>query len=220
MKPKKLIVIGGEKAIGIAECINHNRKYYDDHEFEFMGLLNDLEEGNIRGFPVLGKTRDCGDYFHDENIFFSFAIHLIGKNQIGESLFDKLKIPTEKLATVIHRSVVKLDSAKLDPGVTVLAQSYISSVHLEKGVYVSPNCTVCHGSKVGELSYISMGSVVGSMVTLGNSVSVGMGANIIEKSTVGDYAVVAAGAVVIGNVPAECIYGGVPAKFIRKINRS
>ena len=65
-----------------------------------------------------------------------------------------------------------------------------------------------------------MGSVVGSMVTLGDSVSVGMGANIIENSVVGDYAVVAAGAVVNGNVPAESIYGGVPAKFIRKINRA
>ena len=220
MKPKKLIAIGGEKAIGIAECINHNRKYYDDHEFEFMGLLNDLDVSDIRGFPVLGKTSECVNYFQDENIYFSFAIHLIGKNEIGGNLFNILNIPDEKLATVIHRSVVKLDSAKIDPGVTILAQSYISSTHLGKGVYISPNCTVCHGSKIGALSYISMGSVVGSMVTLGDSVSVGMGANIIENSVVGDYAVVAAGAVVNGNVPAESIYGGVPAKFIRKINRA
>ena len=62
-----------------------------------------------------------------------------------------------------------------------------------------------------------MGSVVGSFVKLGRSVSISMGANIIENSVIGDFAVVAAGAVVNGDIPTECIYGGIPAKLIRKI---
>ncbi len=218
MKSKKIIIIGGAKAGGVASCIDHNRKHYNDYEYEVMGILNDFETGSINGYPILGKSRDCARYFDEDNIYFSYAIHVIGKNKLGDELFQELNIPEEKLATVIHKSAIILDGAILDPGVTVLALSYISSAHLKTGVYVSPQSTICHGSEVGPLSYISMGSIIGSVTKIGRSVSVGMGAKIIEKSVVGDFAVVAAGAVVNGYVPDCSIYGGIPAKFMRNID--
>lgn len=51
--------------------------------------------------------------------------------------------------------------------------------------------------------------------TIGNDVWVGFGATILGGVTIGDGAIVAAGAVVTKDVPPYAIVGGVPAKVIR-----
>ena len=51
---------------------------------------------------------------------------------------------------------------------------------------------------------------------IGDEVWVGANAVILRGVTIGNYAVIAAGAVVNKNVPANEIWGGVPAKFIKR----
>jgi acetyltransferase-like isoleucine patch superfamily enzyme len=46
---------------------------------------------------------------------------------------------------------------------------------------------------------------------------IGANATICPGVNIGDGAVIAAGAVVTENVPENTVYGGVPAKFIKKI---
>lgn len=55
-------------------------------------------------------------------------------------------------------------------------------------------------------------------VTIKRNAWIGAAANILPGVTVGENAVVAAGAVVTNNVAANTIVGGVPAKFIKKID--
>lgn len=54
-------------------------------------------------------------------------------------------------------------------------------------------------------------------IVLGRNVWIGSHATILPDVTIGDGAIVAAGAVVTKDVPANTIVGGVPAKVIRKI---
>ena len=55
-------------------------------------------------------------------------------------------------------------------------------------------------------------------ITIGHHCWIGTGAIVLQGVTIGDGAVVAAGAVVTKDVPAFEVWGGVPAKFIRKRN--
>lgn len=50
---------------------------------------------------------------------------------------------------------------------------------------------------------------------VGNDVWIGAGSIVLDGVTIGDGAIIAAGAVVISDVPAYAIVGGVPAKIIR-----
>lgn len=54
-------------------------------------------------------------------------------------------------------------------------------------------------------------------ITLGKNVWVGSNSTILQGVTIGDNSIVAAGAVVTRDVPANVVVGGVPAKIIRSI---
>jgi len=51
---------------------------------------------------------------------------------------------------------------------------------------------------------------------IGNHVDIGAGAKLLGDITIGDYAVIGANAVVIHDVPANCLAVGVPARIIPK----
>ncbi len=55
-------------------------------------------------------------------------------------------------------------------------------------------------------------------IVLGKNVWIGSNATILQGVTIGDNAIVGAGAVVTKDVKANTVVGGVPAKFIKNIN--
>lgn len=54
-------------------------------------------------------------------------------------------------------------------------------------------------------------------IILGENVWIGANATVLPGITIGDNAIIAAGAVVTKNVPTNTIVGGIPAKFIKMI---
>ena len=72
--------------------------------------------------------------------------------------------------------------------------------------------TLTHGLSPAERTHTYPAPIV-----LGKNVWVGSNATILQGVTIGDNAVVAAGAVVTKDVAANTVVGGVPAKFIKPI---
>lgn len=68
----------------------------------------------------------------------------------------------------------------------------------------------------GVFSIISDSSKKTKPVCIGNHVWIGQRAMILKGVSIGDGAIIAAGAVVTRDVPAGCLAAGVPAKVIRK----
>lgn len=59
--------------------------------------------------------------------------------------------------------------------------------------------------------------MIAAPIKIGNKVWIGSNATILPGVTVGDGAIIAAGAVVTKDVDSMSIVAGVPAKFVRKI---
>lgn len=58
----------------------------------------------------------------------------------------------------------------------------------------------------------------GRDIVIGKGVWIGSNSTVLGPCIVGDNAVIAAGAVVVGDVEANCIYAGIPAKKIHKLS--
>ena len=59
--------------------------------------------------------------------------------------------------------------------------------------------------------------LIGDPIRIGNRVWVGANATLLPGITIGDDAVIAAGAVVTRDVPSNVVVGGVPARFIKNV---
>lgn len=90
------------------------------------------------------------------------------------------------------------------------------------GVTLGDGCQIGHNVVFATLNHglepADRGTTYPAPIVLGRNVWVGSNATILQGVTIGDNAVVAAGAVVSREVPANTIVGGVPARIIKRID--
>ncbi len=89
------------------------------------------------------------------------------------------------------------------------------------GVTLGDGCQIGHNVVFATLNHglspDTRRSTWPAPIVLGKGVWVGSNSTILQGVTIGDHAIVAAGAVVTKDVPAGAIVGGVPARFIKWI---
>jgi sugar O-acyltransferase (sialic acid O-acetyltransferase NeuD family) len=216
---KKVIIIGGEGNGGvIASCIEDNRKRFNDLEWEVAGFLNDFEKGKrINGYSVLGGTDEIEKYLN-EDYFFMYAIHMIGRNIKSEEVFNKMKIPMNRFATIIHKTAFVAPNAILEPGVFVMSNCYVGpAAKIGYCTLIMANALIGHNTTVGPLCHFSVGSVTSSYISIGKVSDVTLGAKVLEKVKIGNYAIAGANALITKDIPDYEIHIGSPAKFLKRV---
>ncbi|MEI5840198.1 2,3,4,5-tetrahydropyridine-2,6-dicarboxylate N-acetyltransferase [Lacticaseibacillus rhamnosus] len=134
---------------------------------------------------------------------------------------------------------IKTTNARIEPGAIIRDQVLIGD-----NAVIMMGAIINIGSEIGAGTMIDMGAVLGGRaivgkhchigagtvlagvveppsakpVTIGDHVMTGANAVVLEGVSVGEGAVIAAGAVVINDVPAHTVVAGVPAKVIKKVN--
>lgn len=216
---KKVIIIGGEGNGGvIASCIEDNRRRFNDLEWEVAGFLNDFEKGKtINGYPVLGGTDEI-EKFLNGDYFFMYAIHMIGRNVKSEEVFNTMRIPLDRFATIIHRTAFVADNATLEPGVFIMSNCYIGpAAKIGYCTLVMSNALIGHNTTVGPLCHFSVGSITSSYVTIGKVSDVTLGAKVLEKRSIGNYAIAGANSLITRDIPDFEIHVGSPAAFMKRV---
>ena len=77
------------------------------------------------------------------------------------------------------------------------------------------NCTLGHDDIIGDYNVVNPGVNVSGKVTTGECVDLGTGSKVIQGLSVGQNTTVGAGAVVIKDLPKNCVAVGAPAKPIK-----
>lgn len=139
----------------------------------------------------------------------------------------------------IRKLMEQLTGSTIDETFTMFPPFYTEcgkNIHIGKNVFI--NCC-CHFQDQGGIT-IGDGTLIGSHVVIatinhekdpekrgdnlpapvriGKKVWIGSHATVLPGVTIGDGAIIAAGAVVTKNVPAYTVAAGVPAKVIRSVD--
>lgn len=214
---KPVIIIGGEGNGGVvAACIEDNRTRYGINEYKVYGFITDYVQAGetINGFPVLGTTNDISSFIADESFYFMYAIHPIGRGKIREEIFNKMSIPLERFATIIHATAFVPKTVIVHPGVMIMANSYIgTATEIGHNTLIKASCLIGHNNKIGPLSTFSAGCIVSSYVNIGKCSDVAFGARIMEKIKMGNYSTAGAASLVMKDIGDNEIHVGSPAKF-------
>lgn len=212
---KPVIIIGGSGHGCIIEaCINDNRNRYQDYEWELKGYCNDYDT-EVDGYPVLGKLCDIPRLL-DEGYYFAWGIHLVGRTIKTASVFESIKIPDDRWATIIHKTAFIDSSVVLEPGVFVMYNAYIAPrTHVGKCTMIKANTNIGHDVNIGQVSHIAMGSTIVSCVDIGQYCMVAVASTILAHSKMGDYATLGASSLLNGVIPPKQVFIGSPAKYLK-----
>jgi acetyltransferase-like isoleucine patch superfamily enzyme len=91
----------------------------------------------------------------------------------------------------------------------------LGGITIEDDVQIGPKVNLItenHPVDPAKRKYLDLKSIL-----IKRNAWIGAGATILPGVTIGENSIVAAGAVVNKDVPANCIFGGIPAKFIKAI---
>ena len=121
------------------------------------------------------------------------------------------------LARMLSQWARFLTGVEIHPGATIGRGLFIdhgTGVVIGETTEIGDNCTIYQGVTLG-----GTGKDVGKRhPTLGNNVMVGAGAKVLGPVNIGDNAKIAAGAVVLQDIPENCTAVGIPARIVRKGN--
>lgn len=211
---KDLIIIGasgfGREVAWLAERVNSVKPTWN-----LLGFIDDnkdIQGSVINSYKVLGTTDDVNLF---PNAYFVCAI---GSSSIREKVISKIEAinPEIKFAELIDPSVEKSDLVNIGEGSIICAHNLITTnIEIGKHVIINLDCTVGHDAVLSDFVTLYPSVNVSGTTKIGRCSELGTGAQIIQGKSVGEYAIVGAGAVIIKDIPNKCTAVGAPAKPIK-----
>jgi sugar O-acyltransferase (sialic acid O-acetyltransferase NeuD family) len=207
---RALVIIGtGGNALDVLDVVDAVNR--GGPAWEVSGFLDDAAPAGttVYGLPVLGRIEDsnrCGA---------AEFINVIGSDKsfgIRPTIIDRLALPVERFATLVHPMASVSTRARLGGGVCVNHGVSIGGrAVIGNHVYFGAGCIIGHDAIIEDHAVIAPGAVVSGLTRIGGGSYVGAGAIIKQTKQVGARAVVGMGAVVCTDVPAGATWVGLPA---------
>lgn len=204
-----LVVLGGgEHAVVVAEAATSR-----PDQWELAGYASPAPsvrlERVVPGITWLGEDDAAATGRPDARFVLGFG----GGIRPGDRSVVVQRCDGVAWARVIHATAWIAPSAVVEDGAFINAGAVIQSgAHVGPHAVVNSAAIVEHDVAVGAYAHLAPGAVVGGGSRIGAGAFVGLGARIRDHVTIGDGAVVAMGAVVVGDVAAGARVAGVPAR--------
>jgi len=214
---KNILIFGagdqGKEVAYYLERINQEAQRYN-----ILGFLDDNEEIHgkvIYNHKILGGL----EWLDKKELTNVSCIIALGDPQTKQKIEKKLTNFNLQFESIIDPSAI-VDQKTLDlgkgaiiaPGVIILPD-----VKIGDHVLVNYNTVIGHDCKIGRFSTLAPNVTLAGKVSIQKGAYIGLGSNIIQGLSVGEWTIIGAGATVIRDLPPKVVAVGTPAKPVKQI---
>ena len=158
----------------------------------------------LRGNAHLARLRDEG---------FDEAFIAIGSNAVRQKLAGQARALGFRLVNAISPNACVSPTARLGQGIAVMAGAVINaSATLADLVIINTLASVDHDGDIGKAAHIAPHCALAGNVKLGERSFLGVGSKVIPGIEIGRDVLAGAGSVIVANVQEGARIKGVPAK--------
>lgn len=208
---RKIIIIGaggfGLEVFWLAERLG----------YDIIGFLDDKppkENETIFGKRVLGTISDWANFNDCE---FSIAV---GSPVTRKKIYDRMlnSSVSPEFATLIDPYARVGTNVNIGEG-SIICAGVVLTAQIDVGVQsiINLNCTIGHESKIGDFVTIAPLTAISGRVIIKNNVEIGTASAVRPGIEIGSDSMLGMGGVLTKNMPANTMFYGNPAKFIKNI---
>lgn len=211
----RVVLLGGgghaSDILGAIEAINPEIALYGK-PIEVVGILAD-DEVNPKRFAhrnvkQIGTISDLPKI--DVGKYVSAVGYPAGRKKLAEYA-DSVGLEPIKL---VHPMAWVPDETFIGDGTVILAGCCVSpGVELGKHAYLSHGSLIGHDCKALDYATVMPGASVSGDTKLGVGALIGANATVLQGLSIGDWAVLGAGAVAVKDIPADVTAMGIPARW-------
>lgn len=214
---KVLIYGAGQLGLMAADILS------DRKDIQVAGFVDDDPDQTgqeHRGVKVLGDA-SLLPLLRQQGI--TAAIVAIGTNRTRGRIAAHLTATGFELINAIHPTANISEKARIGKGSIIGAGAIIcANSIIGDNLYLGPGAVISHDTSVGDNVLLSVGCVIAARVDISSGAFIGAGARLVpaewgrgNRLTIGESAVVGAGAVVLKDVPPNAVVAGIPARILR-----
>lgn len=195
----KIIVYGGG---GLSKMIIESVRVLG--VYQIVGIIDDnLQKGeDVLGSPVLGGAEELPKLFEEGVRMAVNSVGGIGNYKVRLKVFHTLADAGFICPPIVHPTAHVDPSARLEAGVLVLAQSYVSgNARVGMGTLINNSVVISHDCVVGACANFSPGAMIAGDVIIGDFTQVGMNATVNIGVHVGRECLIGNGATIKEDVP-------------------
>ncbi len=207
---KDLIIVGaggfGREVRWLVERINEVSP-----QWNLLGFLDsnyNVLSKNLDKVNVIGTIEDVNK-FPD-----AYVVCCVANTDIRRKLAEK--VSNNRFATLIDPSAIISPMVEIGEGSVICAGAVITvDIKIGRHNIIDVNSTVGHDAVLEDFVTLYPSVNVSGNTLIKSGVELGTGTQVLQGLTVGENAIVGAGAVVIRDLPSDCTAVGVPAKVIK-----
>ena len=212
---KPLVIVGagglGREVAWLVADINRQKP-----EWDFKGFVDDGVQGNtVEGYPVLGPVKHLYDMPLD-----IWTVVAIADSRVRMKFVQQIVNQGRMLATLVHPSVSMSDYVEIGAGSIICSGTVITTnVTLGQAAIINLGCFIGHDTELQNYVSLMPAANLAGEVRVGEGCYFGLNSCVINRTTIGEWSIIGAGAAVVDNIPAYSLAVGVPAKVIKKVKR-
>ena len=208
---KRLLIWGAsDQAVVTLDCAQAMQMY---GQIDLMGITTQKIRRFAQHRVMMEENVIHAKLFHA----YDEVIVATGDNrlrQIRLLILEEYGIP---IATIIHPSAIISPTAQVNCGSTILANAVIHTLaRIGTGCIINTGAIVEHDCVIKDFVNMSPNCAMAGHCSVESRAFLGIGSTLSPAVTIGEDAVIGAGAVVLTDIPAHATAVGVPAKIIKQ----